>query len=314
MLVPILKAVLPKPLRNALRRRVGALRRFREGHLSSTEYWTRHHVAAPDEGFATVAQSLDHLDWRNRQYPGHTDLMPVDTADGLAVLDYGCGPGNDIVGFGTFSKPSRLVALDVSATALDLARRRAALHGINAEFHRMAEERRELPLDDASIDLIHSAGVLHHTPDPLAILREFRRVLKPNGSAQIMVYNRDSLWMHLHVVYEMRIANRLYRDLSKEEAFARTTDGEACPIARCYRPHEFLALAREAGLEGEFLGSAVSLFELMRLPKIYEALKDPRLDLESRTFLSNLQFNDKHWPLTNGCVAGINGYFRLRAV
>ena len=31
--------------------------------------------------------------------------MPVNQADGLVVLDYGCGPGNDLVGFGHFSNP-----------------------------------------------------------------------------------------------------------------------------------------------------------------------------------------------------------------
>src|SRR3712207_7349439 len=33
------------------------------------------------------------------------------------------------------------------------------------------------------------------------ILSEFRRVLKPGGRAQVMVYNENSLWMHLYVAY-----------------------------------------------------------------------------------------------------------------
>ncbi len=312
MLQKALKNILPTPVRNAVRRWKITLSRLLEGQLSLAEFWSRHHVDAPAEGFVNPEASLNHLRWRNRQYPGHEVLMPVDDADDLVVLDYGCGPGNDIVGFGTQNRPRQLVALDISDVALQLAARRAALHNIDARFEQISETSVTLPLENESIDLIHSAGVLHHTIDPLPILREFLRVLKPTGCARIMVYNRDSIWMHLHVAYETRIVNGLYSDLSKEEAFARTTDGESCPIARCYRPSEFVELATEAGFKAEFLGSAISLFELKRLPMIYDALKDQRLDGESSDFLSTLTFNDRLWPISRDHVAGINGYYLLR--
>jgi SAM-dependent methyltransferase len=312
MLKNTLKALLPNSAINALRRWKVSLVRLREGHLSSADFWSQHHVDAPSDGFTDPDASLRHLHWRNQQYPGHSELMPVSDADDLVVVDYGCGPGNDIVGLGTASRPKQLIAFDISPIALQLAARRAQLHSIEARFGQLSESSAILPLDANSVDLIHSAGVLHHTVDPVAILREFRRVLKPDGCARVMVYNRNSVWMHLHVAYEMRIANGLYADISKEDAFARTTDGESCPIARCYRPDEFLALAEQAGFKAEFVGSAVSLFELKRLPMIYDALKDQRLDRESADFLAALRFNDRLWPIHDGQVAGINGYFLLR--
>lgn len=312
MLKTTLKTFLPISMTNTLRRWKVAFIRRRESHLSAAEFWSRHHVDTPDDGFASAEVSLDHLRWRNHQYPGHTALMPVEGADNLVVVDYGCGPGNDVAGFGTQSRPSQIIAFDISPFALELAAKRAALHKINAQFEQLSETSTTLPLENESIDLIHSAGVLHHTINPQVILREFRRVLKPTGCARIMVYNRDSVWMHLHVAYEMRIVNGLYSDLTKENAFARTTDGESCPIVHCYRPSDFVKLALEAGFKAEFIGSAVSLFELKRLPMIYDALKDQRLDRESRDFLAALTFNERLWPMLGEHVAGINGYYLLR--
>ena len=311
MLTKTLKAILPTSAINLLRRWKITFNQIKEGHLSSAEFWSRHHVDAPDEGFATVEASLAHLTWRNRQYPSHLDLMPVHDADGLVVLDYGCGPGNDVVGFGIHSKPKAQLAFDISPKGIALAKNRAQLHGLDVHFDVLPETSVALPLEDNSVDLIHCAGVLHHTPDPGAILQEFRRVLKPTGHAQIMVYNRDSVWMHLHVAYEMRILNQLYGDVTKEDAFARTTDGETCPIARCYRPQEFIELAQDNGFKTKFIGASISVFEMQRMAMIYDALKDQRLDEESAAFLEKLTFNDRHWPLIDGQVAGINGYFHL---
>lgn len=65
------------------------------------------------------------------------------------MLDYGCGPGNDLVGFGVYSKPARLIGMDVSVSSLDEAKHRLALHGIEAELHKIDVGMARVPLDDA---------------------------------------------------------------------------------------------------------------------------------------------------------------------
>ena len=72
---------------------------------SSAAYWTIHMVNSGD--FENAEDSLNHFLWRNQQYPGYIQLMPVNSADNLVVLDYGCGPGNDLVGFSLFSNCAR---------------------------------------------------------------------------------------------------------------------------------------------------------------------------------------------------------------
>ena len=305
-----LKMVLPQFIRDGFHRfSVYVLDKFHTP-IGSAEYWTRNHVDAPSR-FETVEQSLDHYAWRNCLYPGQMALMPVFGADALTVLDYGCGPGNDIIGFMHASKPARMIAVDVSPTALALARARTDLHQFSVEFHQIPESPATIPLDSTSVDLVHSAGVIHHIPDPLPVLREIHRVLKPTGHAQIMVYHRDSIWMHLFVAYEILQVRRFFPGLSKEQAFPRTTDGTQCPVAYCYTAEEFSALAAQAGFRTEFRGAAMSVLELERLSQRWAALRHKGLDRESREFLADLTFDERNFPMRNKRIAGINGCYIL---
>lgn len=237
--------------------------------------------------------------------------MPVSGADGKIVLDYGCGPGNDLIGFALFSKPLRLIGADVSELALHLAAKRIGLHGIDTELIKVMEAPADMPLDDRSVDLIHCSGVLMHTPDPLAILQEFRRIIRPDGYAQVMVYHYHSIWMHLYVAYQKMILEDRYMNMSKLEAFARSTDGEDCPISTAYSINRFSELASKAGFHCDVGGISISTTEMKVLNKRWEAIEDKRLDAESREFLYHLTFDEKGLPLYDGRVAGINLACRL---
>ena len=165
------------------------------GQNTPRAYWTEHNVTSHHE-FATPQESLEYFQWRNDQYFNYIELMPVAGFDGQRVMDYGCGPGHDLVGFGTFSRCRRLVGVDVSSSSIRESRARLALHGIAAEATLLDADTPVLPFEDGAFDHIHSSGVLHHTPDAVGILRELNRVLRPGGTANVMVYNYDSLWLH----------------------------------------------------------------------------------------------------------------------
>lgn len=273
------------------------------------QFWSANPVNFPDA--ISVEESLDHFAWRNQQYLGELEVMSVEGADGKVVLDYGCGPGNDLVGFGHYSKPARLIGMDVAERALFLARNRLAVHGIHAELMLQTPQSDRIPLENGSVDLVHSSGVLHHTTDPAAILSEFRRVLRPDGYAQIMVYHYDSIWMHLYVAFVKMLVEGRYAGLSKREAFRHTTDTENCPISRCYTFAQFAELAASAGLRCELAGVSVSTTEMKVLPQRFDALEDQRLDRESRGFLYEVTFNERGLPVHRGRVAGIDLMCRL---
>ena len=199
------------------------------------EYWSRHTVNS--EPFKTRAESEEYLEWRFREYPLFREFSGLwGSHDGETILDYGCGPGNDLVGFGLYSQAERIIGVDVSHTALELAQQRIALHGIDPERYDLvltSDAVPGLPVEDDSIDYLQSQGVLMCTSDPLAILHEFRRVLKPSGRAQVMVYNELSLWLHLYTAYERMIVIGDLDATDIRDAFQRNTDG---PSARSRAP------------------------------------------------------------------------------
>ncbi|MDR1360642.1 MAG: class I SAM-dependent methyltransferase [Deltaproteobacteria bacterium] len=305
------KAVLPPFLYAVLRRMTTGFSGQSEDRngLTVQEYWTGHNVTN-HRVFASAEESLENFYWRSEQYINYLNLMPVTGYDGKIVLDFGCGPGHDLVGFGFFSKPARLIGYDVSASSLAEAGQRLKLHGIEAQLI-AGGGGADIPLDDAAVDVIHSSGVLHHVEDLPAILREFRRILKPGGEMRIMVYNYDSIFVHLYVPYILQIEQGLHAGLNLDDAFSRCTDGEFCPVSIAYRPEAFIALAREHGFAGGFSGAAVSMLEARLCAKRFDAIAEQRLEREHRLFLLDLTFDERGLPLYNGAYAGLDGCYRF---
>jgi len=273
----------------------------------SAAYWNASLVAT--RLFGSSEDSMEHFHWRNAQYPGYIDLMPVCGQDEKVVVDYGCGPGNDLVGFSSCSKPSKLYGMDVSAKALQVATQRLELHEASVEFIQLDEVENKLPLEDESVDYIHTSGVLHHCLNLDRILDEFHRILKPRGQVSVMIYNSESVWFHLYVGYIWKLKWKKNKDLSAREAFRLTTDGKECPIAKCYEKNEFMNLFSKAGFTGSHTGNAMSLHELGCMEHRLDALADRRYPSVHRDFISNLTFDPRGFPIHKGDIAGINACF-----
>lgn len=278
---------------------------------TSVEYWTGYNVTLHHQ-FKDRKESLNYLRWRFDQYPGYEKLMPCNGQDDKVILDYGCGPGHDIVGFVEYSKPSKVIAMDVSSSSLEQAKNRIKLHNANniVDF-KLIVEKQPLPVESNSVDYIHSSGVLHHTPNMDEILKELYRILKPDGKARIMIYNKNSIWCNLYVPYILQIKGKLYQNDTFQDAFRKSTDGEDCPISNCYTPDEYIEICNKAGFKTKFIGAAVSLDELNWLSEKNNAMKDILLSEEHRVFLRDLTFNSNAYPLYKGCIAGIDAVFEL---
>ena len=277
------------------------------------DYWTGHNVTR-HKRFQTAKESLEYFDWRNDQYFNYLKLMPVDGFDNQVILDYGCGPGHDLIGFGVFSRPRELIGLDISQSSLAEAQERCNLHGLKPLLMHANNPMGLIPLDNESIDHIHCSGVLHHIPKFKTILQEFRRLLKPSGTINVMVYNRDSIWFHLHAGFVLPYRNNFFPELSLSERFAKSTDGSDCPTSFCHTPEEWLSHFRGAGLDAKFRGAAVSMIEAAALPARFDAIQDLRLAPESRKFLLGLEFDSAGFPVVGGQYAGIDACFQLRRI
>ena len=190
---------------------------------------------------------------------------------GKDVLEIGCGLGTDGLQFARHG--ARYTGVDLSPRSVELAREHFQLFGADGEFHVVNAE--SLPFESGSFDHVYSFGVIHHSPDVEAIVREIHRVLRPGGTFCVMVYNATSVNYVLEIMF-LRKAFRLllypkhapallsrvlgfdrrkletHRRLllerpkmTKEEWISMNTDGPECPLARVYSAREALELFRD---------------------------------------------------------------------
>jgi SAM-dependent methyltransferase len=97
---------------------------------------------------------------------------------GLSLLDVGCGPGTITVEFADRLAPGRVVGLDASAEVIAQA---AALGADRPNLEFVVGDAYALPFADDTFDIAHAHQTLQHVADPVAVLRELRRVTKPGG-------------------------------------------------------------------------------------------------------------------------------------
>jgi arsenite methyltransferase len=109
----------------------------------------------------------------------------ADLHEGETVLDLGSGAGADVLISARRVGPTgKAIGIDMTDEMLDLARANAKRAGVeNAEFVKGYLE--DLPLDDASVDVVISNCVINLAADKTVVLREAARVLRPGGRLAI---------------------------------------------------------------------------------------------------------------------------------
>jgi SAM-dependent methyltransferase len=102
----------------------------------------------------------------------------------MRLLDCGCGPGTTTVSLAEFLAPGEVVGIDIGEHPIELAKAHAAEREVtNVRFE--VGNIYELPFPDDTFDAAFAHTVLQHVSDPVAALKEMRRVLKHGGVAGI---------------------------------------------------------------------------------------------------------------------------------
>lgn len=117
-----------------------------------------------------------------RLYDADTEhaLRQAGLRPGMRVLDVGCGPGDVSFLAARLVGPSGTVlGVDAAAEAIDLARSRAAEHGISGVRFEQSTIA-EISLDEP-VDAVIGRLILMHLPDPEAALRQLAGLVQPGG-------------------------------------------------------------------------------------------------------------------------------------
>ena len=148
-------------------------------------------------GETTVRKQYNQLaavyDLRWRDYIVNTlsflkswvEISPTDT-----VLDIACGTGEFERLLLTEYSSQQIVGIDISEKMLAIAKLKCSAYP-QVSFQTASAS--SLPFDSNSFDVIVSANSFHYFDEPLAALKEMRRVLKPDGKVIILDWCKDYL-------------------------------------------------------------------------------------------------------------------------
>ena len=121
-------------------------------------------------------------------------LAMMQFAPGEAILDVGCGGGWLVRELASRVPQGRILGMDLSDEMVERARR-ASSPARNAEF--VVGSVDAIPRAPDSFDKVISVESSYYWPDPAAGIREVFRVLRPGGSAWILInYYRDNPYCH----------------------------------------------------------------------------------------------------------------------
>lgn len=186
------------------------------------QYWNTHihdlEIVTHEVGTKGFFEDLDEYRFDKLRYL--PKLVDFSGFRGKRLLEIGCGAGIDLVRFARGGADT--TGVDLSETAIGLARENLALQGLQGTLRVMNGE--HLEFADGTFDVVYAHGVLQYTEDAARMIQEAFRVLKPGGQFIGMVYNRKG-WLNVMSKY-------LHVPLEHEDA----------PVLNKYTIREFKAM------------------------------------------------------------------------
>jgi ubiquinone/menaquinone biosynthesis C-methylase UbiE len=171
-------------------------------------------MAGPNRALFDLWSRFYDLPWVQRAvYRAPQDAVMRELAEAgcRRVLDVGCGTGQLAARVRRDLRGTRVVGCDFSAGMLDQARRR------DRRTSWVRGDAGRLPFRRGRFDAVVSTEAFHWFPDPHRALREFRRVLRPNGVLLLALVNpRFSATGHLLNLLSRAVGQPFYWPTARE--------------------------------------------------------------------------------------------------
>lgn len=107
------------------------------------------------------------------------------------AVDLGCGAGQLVMEIAQTAPGLHITGIDLSDELLTNARVSAQRLDMGSQVDFRLGNAQEIPFPDQSLDLVISTASLHHWSEPVKVLNEIERVLKPGGAYTIFDLRRD---------------------------------------------------------------------------------------------------------------------------
>jgi demethylmenaquinone methyltransferase/2-methoxy-6-polyprenyl-1,4-benzoquinol methylase len=129
-------------------------------------------------------------------------IHALNLPSGSRGLDVGCGIGLQVIMLAEAVGPvGHVTGVDLSREFLAYARSIAEKAGISEQVSFQEGGMNNLPFNDDAFDWVWSANCAGYAPgDPLAVLKELARVVKPGGSVIIIAWSSQQLLPGYHVL------------------------------------------------------------------------------------------------------------------
>jgi ubiquinone/menaquinone biosynthesis C-methylase UbiE len=251
--------------------------RYDWGRKNPHENYSEEFFREMDRGFLESTEQF--MPWRRIPFDPLIDFASL---GGLNVLEIGVGAGMHAELLARHARS--FTGIDLTEAAVDLTSRRLALHGLQGRIMRMDAEAMQFP--DNSFDLIWSWGVIHHSSNTRRVLEEMRRVLRPGGSATVMVYHRN--WWNYYVgagLCDGILKGDLFRTRSLHKTMQNRWDGA---LARFYTRAEWSDLVSDlfALEKTRVYGQRSEAFPLM-VPRLHYWFLRLFVPIRASRFLTN---------------------------
>ena len=124
-----------------------------------------------DEGYARLSQA-------------YFARLPL--ADARRILALGCGTGIEVRALRRLTGPdTAIVGVDHSPALIDAARRLTADEGLSDNVTYEVGDAHHRRYADGEFDIVTLHTLISHVDDPLQVLREARRVVRPGGTVAV---------------------------------------------------------------------------------------------------------------------------------
>ena len=230
-------------------------------------YGDRWYDADDDPVALLRAESKTKTPWIIERIKNHGLLKST-----TRVLDVGCGAGflsNELAKVGL-----QVTGVDLSEESLKVA----AQHDQTCSVCYRTADAYQLPFTDQSFDVVTAMDFLEHVEDPKAVIKEFSRVLKPNGLFIFHTFNRNVL-AHLIIIKFV-------------EWVVKNTPKHLHVIHLFIKPKELASYCEQAGMSPKDMIGIKPVFSTIPLKNLFTGIvpKSLRFEFTQSLLLSYMGF------------------------